>query len=106
MNEEFFVPEVEFVRASAFRRRGEESGTARVVIRLGRVGVVVAAVLFNPATSASEPRLVPGAIVRPHASAEMTPEVVALYREGASEDHALAEEGLVQYMELLDAEGT
>jgi hypothetical protein len=96
LNADFFASEVEFISPPQPVRR---DGPSWVVGRWG-CGLATAFVLTLPpaqTVAASEAWIVPSVIFRSEPSSELTPQVVALYREAALEDRDLAEAGLADF---------
>jgi hypothetical protein len=104
LNSDFFVSEVEFLSLPQPLPR-DRSVTRQFrldVAGLGRSFATVTVLFLNPqAVGASEAWIVPSVILRSQPSQELTPEVVALYREAANEDRELAEAGIADFDRLL-----
>jgi hypothetical protein len=99
----FFQSEVEFTKTEGpyVTRAGREGS---VVLRLGRMSAAAAFMWFAPPASATEVVVIPSVVMRTHTSPELTPEVIALYREHAQADRDMANLDLESFVSGLAAE--
>jgi len=104
---DFFVPEVEFVLAPEAPQKRKAEAPRPLLFLMSAWGFAAVTMLPMRSTGVSELRVVPSAIFRSHPSPELSPEIIALYRDSASEDSELAEFGIADYGVLIaDADET